>query len=309
MLEGDLNSALNDRLIPLIGEDTWDSIQSAFDDGSSDSKDVKVIGFARGALVNLAYFYFAQAGGIQATNEGLMQASGADRKSAFHWQALEFRQNKLDQGYMYIGKLLAYLDANKDYFTAWPGSDEQSLYAKLFLRDLSVFNRYRKIAGFETLIALIPYMLRVQEQSFAARITQTLFDSVYSQYQNGNVDANNGPLVPYLQEYVAHQALCDALYELNFQFTAEGMRIWSLKSNASSTREEQSALDEIAKAKTYLQMAADNAMAKLIQYLNVNASAEKYSSYYTDVVLVEAESGNAIDNLNESLKKGTSFVL
>jgi hypothetical protein len=309
MLEGDLQSALLDKIIPLISQDAWDAIETSFTESSTDAMDLKALMYCRGALVNLGYYYYGIGGGIQATNDGLMQANSPERKSAFQWQSLEWRANKLDQGYMYLGKLLAYLEANKDHFTAWEGSEERSLYAKLFLRDLTVYNRYRRIAGFETIVALIPYMLRIQESVFANRITQTLFDDVYSEYQSGSLSSDNGPLVPYLQEYIAHQALCDALYELNFKFTAEGFRINSLKADQTNAREERAALEEISKAKNYLQVAADHAMGKLIQYLNENATVSKYPSYHTEVVLVEEADGNAIDNLNDSLKEGPTFVL
>lgn len=308
-LEGDFNSALLDKVLPLIGDAAWDAIVASFENYSTNDLDKKALGFARGAIVNLGYYYYGMAGGIQVTNEGLMQANSQERKSAYQWQTIEFRQNKLDQGYLYLGKLLSYFEANKSHFTGWAGSAERTEYSKLFLRDLSVYNRYRKIAGFETLVSLIPYMIRIQDQILPNRITETLFNTIYTAYKAGTISGDNALLIPYMQEYIAHQALNDALLELNFQFTADGLKIWTLKADQKNSREDRAMLEEVNRAKTYLQMAADNAMGKLIEYLNKNATSSKYATYYTEVVQVEAESGNAIENSIQALKEGTSFVL
>lgn len=228
-LEGDFNSALLDKVLPLIGDAAWDAILTSFKDYSTNAMDKKALEFARGAIVNLGYYYYGMAGGIQVTNEGLMQANSQERKSAYQWQTIEFRQNKLDQGYLYLGKLLSYLEANKSHFTGWAGSAERVEYSKLFLRDLSVYNRFRKIAGFETLVSLIPYMLRIQESTLPNRITETLYSAIFTAYKAGTISGDNALLIPYMQEFIAHQALHDALHELNFQFTADGLKIWSLK--------------------------------------------------------------------------------
>ena len=128
-------------------------------------------------------------------------------------------------------------------------------------------------------------MLRIQESTLPNRITETLYSAIFTAYKAGTISGDNALLIPYMQEFIAHQALHDALHELNFQFTADGLKIWSLKADQKNSREDRAMLEEVNKAKSYLLMAADNAMGKLIKYLNDNATSSKYASYYTEVAV------------------------
>ena len=310
MLEGDLLFALENNIVPTIGNATWEMLLAAFEDDSYNDYTKKATNYLRGALANLAYANYSIGGGIQATNNGLMQSVNSENKSAYQWQTLEWREAKRDTGFLYLGKLLSYLEANKSEFTAWEESDERADYIEFFIRDVNVYNRYRKIGGFETLLALMPYMRRVQEKGLKSTITDDLYEDIHTKYKAGtSLSANEGKLIPLIQDYIAHQSLLDALYELNFKFTANGIRLESIETDQRNSKKVVNAISEVDKAKTYLQQSADIALSNITQFLKATASEEVFVPYYNAVVLVEAEEGNAISNKLEQLKTGPTFCL
>jgi len=307
-IESQLSSALNDEILPYLGQAAYAGLLDAFEADSSDTRDKKAIGYLRGALANLAYFILAKEGALQITDLGLQQTTTAETKAPYQWQVNNFKKQKFEAGTNYLGQLLVYLESNYAYFTAWAGSDQRTEYRKFFIRDLVVFNRYRRIADFGTLLALWPYMRRIQADGFSSSITSELYAIICSEY-TGTISTDIALLIPYVQEVIAHQSLYNAIYELNFVISAEGFRLATWKNDSNNSREERAALDEIGRAKTYLLQAADGAMSRLIRYLDENASAEKYAPYYNNIVVPRANAGNEIDNLRTSLTTGPSFVL
>jgi hypothetical protein len=305
-LESYLTTAQRDFLLPYFGSSAWDQLITGYENGETDSRYIQARDYARSFLVNIAYFLWASDGGINVSDAGFGQTNSTESRAPFQWQMRKFEASKRLSGFNALEKLLSYTESNKDYFTGWDGSEERTIYISFFIREVKTFNLYRKISDFETLLALWPYMQRVQQNGFR-QITKTLFDSVYSEYKAGTLSEDNTVLIPYFREYIAHQSLCQALYELNFTISASGFMLDNIKAESGNSFEQRRALDEISSAKSYLQEAADNAMVQLLGYLRENASETKYISFYTEVVQVEAVSGNNTQNLQDELKSGPTF--
>ena len=307
-LEAGLYQALETHILPYLGTAAWDFLLNLHNIPSGDSQAEYALAYARRALVNLAYYEQAKEGGIQVTDTGFGQAQNPEMRAPFQWQMRMFMQQKWEAGTNALGALLGYMEDNKGYFTAWTGSAAQVEYAAFFIRDLKVYNRYRRIADYGTLLALRPYMLRIQNAGFADSITEDLWETIKTEWI-GTPTADISKLFPYVQEIIAHRSLYHALYELSFSISAQGFRINGTKADAQNSQEEKAALEEIARAKNYLQAAGDAAMSRLVKYLADNASGSKYIPFYEGIMQVRATDGNEIEAAKNALKEGPTFML
>ena len=276
------NSAPEAEIIKIISLTVYNALLTAYADDTLSADQAALLPYVQKPLANLAVYSFVKAGAVNISDAGVTLGTDRD-KSAFQWQQNNLETALLGNAYFSLDSLLNYMLANKAKFTGWDGSSEYALNLEFFINNAVTFNNWVNIKeNYRTLITLRPAMRHIENSIVKPNMGQELFDLVKTQIKAVSVDDDNKALLAFIEPAVAHLTIARAIEFLSIDITPGGAYFNSLAGNYSDT-----AKKDPAKAETLAHFAEQNRLAgmaqieNLRQYLNTNASADKYATYFS----------------------------
>lgn len=290
-------------IYPYLSRDLYTELDDDYAAGNDDPQTNYLLQHAQRALACFAYYIYVDEGTVMLDDSGIRRIEDDTYKSAHQWQTIRFKESMYNAGYAALEELLYYLQQNKNTYSAWTASNEYVELKTYFHYLSSTFAKYRRISGAGLLYELRPSMLHIQEELIQANIGADLYTELLQENETGTFSADNAALMPYIYKAVAHLSVERALQEQILTLDKAGLSISSLKTDREIMAVDADRLAAYAKDA----MEKGNAALKeLKQYLNTNASATKYASYFSSSLYTNpAESANGVVFRNTS--ENTTF--
>lgn len=286
-----------EKTLAILGNETLDWLKSGLEDETPTVEYTALLKLVRRAQANFAYLLFAADGTMQISDTGFLQVEEGGRKSAFQWQVRDFKKARNERGWEALHQTLRLLVKERDTYTQWSESDAIGEVLSVWLPTLQDFNKYRRIDGFETLWALRPAMLFVQEEIIRENIGLDLYEALAEKFIDDDLDADDKALMHYILPVVAHLSVERASHELNFRFSANGLRVEGIEANTSANEFDKNA--ERTDAFNVRQDAATKgaaALKRLRRFLNEKASTAKYAAYFNSELYEAPGTGSTFKN-------------
>lgn len=310
-IESYLYAAADSYMVPVLGSATWDALVEAYDESSLSAAQVKIIKPAQRALANFAYLLYAEDGGVILNDAGMGQVNNGEMKPLFQWQVRDFKRNRLTIAWDAMRVLLETLEANKNDFEDWWDSEERKSMWELVIWNSRTWNKYRKVNGQGTLMALAPAVRTWMNNVLRSNLSDDLYE-IFVKYLRGDDLTGTGEtgtelakLIPYVERALVFGSLGQACMDLPVQIDAKGVFID--ETDKGLTNDEKRLKLQREEANRLMQSMVQQeriAVGKLRRYLDNNASTEKYVGYYNSDLYQQTLSGPL-----EDLHIGPTFMM
>lgn len=302
-LEPYFEDAARDFLIPVMGQAEYDLLEANFPDSLTPAQE-KILPIAQNVIANFGYYLYADDGTMVINDSGFMRVEHSDAKSAYQWQVREFKTRRWTNGWRAAEKLAKEMYANMSDYALWQTSDERTEYNRIFVWHTLQMKRYFRIDSWGTMWALHAEFIRVQEDVLSPMITPELYDSVLDDIMTDSLSADTEPLLPLISAVQVAGVLKSAALDFGFEFGKDGLTKSEVDKSANNS--DKRTLTPIAERDRLHKVFSEKyhkAYCALKQYLDANSTAEKYASYYSEFVDVEAE-----DETDHNQDKGVFLI-
>jgi hypothetical protein len=273
-------------IMPYISRDQWDALVAYYDDGNTPAEPNelldKLLAAARIALVHYAYYLYADDGDMNISDKGFTRFETADEKTPYATQMRRFKRARLRDAWNGIHEMLMLLNANKEEFEEWATSAEYVEMKLSLIWNVNQFSRYRKIEGMRTLNAIGPSLRNIQEDIIKENIGEDLYLELLDECFEDDYSADNDKILPFIYKAIAHLSIANCIDENIIEFNENGASLISFEGATTGAGDKQNPADS-----STLKYMKDEALKKgqaavkqLRDYLNANASAEKYNAYF-----------------------------
>lgn len=285
-----VNSEAEQQIKEVCGQTVYTNLLNAYLNNSLSAAQEALLPYAQKPLANLAVYHHLQQGGVIVSNSGVTLSTDRD-KQAFQWQQAKLENSLLNQAYFALDTLIAYLEANQASFATWATESNYAQSRDFFINSSQAFNTWVNIKNnYRTLVALRPVMANIE----ANTIKNTLGDVFYTHLKNavktGTLATEEEGLIEnYIQPAVANLTIAEAARKLNFDVTADGAFLHSLRANSNANIAEKNAPDtEQRDAFINLHMGYANTwLENLVSYLNETADPATYPLYYNSSLYLD----------------------
>jgi hypothetical protein len=299
-------------IMPYISRDQWDALVEYYNEGNTpDTPNEyfdKLLSAARIPLVHYAYYLYADDGDMNISDKGFTRFETSDEKTPYATQMRRFKRARLRDAWQGMHDMLMLLNGNMSEFQDWAGSEEYAELKKSFIWNVEQFRKYRKIEGMRTLDAIRPSLRNIQEDLIQANIGHDLYEQLLDECFEDEYSEDNLKILPYIYKSMAHLSIANCIDENIIEFNENGASLISFEGAQTGAGDKQNPADFSS-----LQFIKDEALKKghaamkqLRDYLNANASADKYTAYFeSDLYLDPNDSTKTTTFKNKS--GGTFF--
>lgn len=284
-----LDMAEMDYLRPVMGDDEYDALVTAFNAETMSAAQKKIIEHVQAAAVHFCYFLFANDGTMSITDSGFSRQEHSEAKSAYQWMTRDFKNLRWSLGWKSLEKLARTLYANMADFADWEVSDERDSWNKLPVWHTKIFGKYYRIDNWGTLWKLHPEMREYIDVKLKPQITKELYAVVMDEVMSDGLSADSESLLPYIERVVVMAALKGAVKDTGYEFGRMGLQS-ALVEPRSGDSDKVANVGRIDREDMFAEFERKEkeALNLMVNYLNANASATKYVSYYTKFINVAA---------------------
>lgn len=282
-IEGYLQDAMDTFIVDKLSADMLTKLQADVTANSTDADHLALLHLVKKAQANFAYLLYASDGTIIITDSGFLQMEESGQKSAYQWQVREFKEARKSRGWHSLNQMLTLLMRKRDVYTQFSNSPEYQELTSTMLVTLSEANKIRQMADMETLWAIRPAMHQVIDDVIKSNTTDALFSSLLTKYKGTTaLSSQESSAISKIQKALLHTALHVGSLEINFELTANGLRVPGYQhtgpnsnTNLPADRQDYFNLREDAKKK------GQAAVKELRKYLDATSSAAIFSEYFS----------------------------
>ena len=258
---------------PILGEVLFDELTNQYEANPQTltTENTKLLALVHKALANFTYYAYIPFANVTISDSGL----SSNRENApFKWQQDQIEESILDISHRAVDEILKYLETNKATYTSWANSDSFTILKEFFIQNAETYSKYVEIdKSPRTFLQLRSHMRYVEEFTLKPLLTETLYNTIKTEYKASNLSAANILLIPFLEPVLAHLSIARAVTMMNVRLKPSGAVEHSIKAVASGNKQEQKASSDMLEA---FQLESENTgsayLNKLIKFLNENAS-------------------------------------
>lgn len=297
-----LNDAARDYVIPFLGSEEYSDLVSHYPDELTEN-DQKLLDYVQQICVHFAYERFAASGTLDVTDQGFLRYESDLGKSAYQWQMRDFRESRLADGYAAIDAMNRFLYENYDQYTSWYDSQERKNWNSTFLWNTNDFRQTHRIRNAASFFALTPSIRDIEEETLKGLLSKELYSEMIGRVISTELNEDDLELIPMIRRFLVFQSIASVAKNAGYEFTAQGIQI-VLIDNSSQNMDKRSDVSMSSRQilfEDYSQK-AEKAKNRIIQFLNANATTEKYAGYYNKYL-----STPATDQEDNNTGKGVVF--
>lgn len=303
---------------PILGSAFYEELLAEYESSGSGSGDPiesfeELLMKIQRPLVYFAYAMYAPTGNIQISDSGFHIATTETKKTAFQWQVTDAVDSWLELAHQGIDQLLEFLELNIEDYPSWKDSDGYTVFRETFITTAKEFSGFVNIHNSRRVfITLKSIMKKVEEfelmnvlgEDFYNELKADVLDESSGSGSGDGIESDNLVIFPWIKSAVAHLTVARAAVDNYIQLSADGVHMIAtsgVNMKAKKTADQAATMPYVVAAerdgKAYLH--------KLRDYLNKNASEEKYATYYESDLYEEIEDGNYTPSglTNDSTKK------
>lgn len=280
----DINYAEQNIIIPIIGKDFYDEIETAYQADSLSTAQILVHDQLQNCVSNFAIAENIDITQVQISDSGIVRREDTSTKTAYRYQKDEVKNYLLRKAWACIDNLLQFLEENEDDYTTWRDSPEATINRELIINDAVVFSKHYFIEQSRLLYVSLRSLIKITEElDLQEVIGEELLTEIKVQIKASSVSADNQLLLDkYIYSTLTHLVVFKALNDRVAVLTEKGVLMFEKKAVLDSSRTETTP-NEVAMdtKKFYAQNIGNRYMEQLRCFLNLNASDLKYASYFT----------------------------
>jgi len=277
------NSEAEKQIIAITGQTLYADLLTAYLENTLSTEQEALLPYVQKPLANLAVYQHIQQGGVVVSNSGVTLTTDRD-KQAYQWQQVKIENSLLNQAYFALDALRVYLEANKVDFASWESESDYAQSRDYFINSPDDFSKWVDIKNnFRTLVALRPIMANIEGSLLKNTLGTDFYERLKTGIKAGDLTQDENDLInQYVQPALANLCIAEAAKKLNFDITADGAFIHSLRASSSANISEKTAPDteqrdafinlHEAQGKTWL--------SNMVDVLNASASELLYPLYF-----------------------------
>lgn len=203
--ELDFQTAYEKQVLPYLS-----ATQFAASKDSSNAKDVKLMDYVRTAVANLGVTLFYDILFVNITANGVKDSAPDGQKVSDRTYKGVYN-SLLTKGHTAVEQMIAYLESEKAYFTAWATAN-QTIFNELFIRTAVEFDTVLAINESRRLFKDIQrYVRTIENQFILPALGQTLYTTLHNHLKTNTLTVKESILLNnYLRPAQASLALAKA---------------------------------------------------------------------------------------------------
>jgi hypothetical protein len=245
---------------------------------STDENWKTALSLTRKPLVLYALYLAIDEIGVSLSGQGVQVASSPTNTPAPQFKVMNSKQNLMSRANAALDDLLELLELNKKTFTSYKGSD-----VDLLISNAAEFSKYVDIRGSRRVfLAMIPIIRSIESKFIKPILSDGLFAKLKSALQgSSDLSEDYNSLMELIKPALAHLAMARSLDEISIDVLD-----WGVFANAESTftnimTKQTANRDRILAMQAANQLDGDGELKSLQIFLDVNASKDKYSDYFS----------------------------
>jgi hypothetical protein len=258
-------NAERDYLIPVIGQDMYDRLQSYYDGiisgsgsgtnsgsgdgGSAHTEELAdLLKLVQSAVMHLACWIGFDLLNSYVSDAGFKRQESETVKSMFKYQEENLKAYFRTNGFNGLDTVLAYLELNIEVFIEFSASEEYASLKAAFIPNTDTFNRILFINKSRlTFMRMKQHMSLIEDTEIAPLLGATSYNYVKDEMLKESPAAKVTRLIPYIQKPVAFLASALLMEESGADLTDNGLYFTStMASGINDTQKTVSAPERVA---------------------------------------------------------------
>lgn len=260
------------------------SLWDKFKENDLTTEEEALVERIRKPIANMTLYRHSKQAVLYVSDSGYTTEEGANAKKPYQWMLRDFRAECMASYSKGMEELWDFILENKADYPTIVDSDQ---YKYLMGRPIQKLNQWamagRRIADWRTHYSLCAEMTIVWED-MSSFISVALTEEVESYLLEGSTDEDMELLLKHIRKYVAHHTIERAAPNLPISIEADGLIIKEVAGNTNNNEIAKQVSDKGLMMKQAGEEAAKY-KNKLIEFLNANATADKYVGYYNAYLL------------------------
>jgi hypothetical protein len=283
-----IKDAENEFLIPIIGQDLYDKLNTDYNASNTAlaSPFNILLEKCQSAIAPMAFSLYIPFGHAQVSKVGIQNSSTETNKTAFQWQIKQLVEASQTKAHSRAAKLMSCLfNSTYDFGTEWTESDEYLRFKNLLVTTIIDFNKYTsKPVSFYAFFNFYSLMLMAEDNDCASIISPEYLEELRTKKVADSLNDDDKKVVKDLQSAIVSLTLARACEEYMIDFNSLGITVSRESETLNNTSKEPAEARERNQFIQAKKTQANHVLNKLKTYLNTNADSFttfKESVFYT----------------------------
>lgn len=294
---------------PILGKELYEELLT-IDEASSTPSDkmAELLKRVRLPLINYAYYLYVPVGNVNISDAGIRIAVNDNMKTAFDWQVDKVETAFLNTAHDFIEDVLEYLEENRAAFETWFNSDAFTMAHDMLIHSAKEFNEHFFINKSRRLyIQLRPIMKSIERKYIISTISKALYDEIIGELQSSDGPSENTQtLLNLIQPCLAKFTIARAISELSLEILPEG--IFENAVQVVSKAKQAAGRDKLSVLTSDLTADARAELKEVQEYLDANASTDKYKAYFDSDLYIQPVEGETRDEFKNTSDSSIFFA-
>lgn len=301
--------AQNKYILPLLDAVTLKNLDDHYNASpqSLTTAEQALLPYVQQPLAYLAYYLGMDIMALKISDTGFSRSDTGTNQTGYKYQTDAMREAMANTGFDGLEALLAFLEANAADYADWKASNAFTIINKFFINSAIQFNSFYDIRGSRrTFMALRACIQKAEQFHLYQNLSPAYFTELKTKIlgagSNTLNDDDNYLLDNFIRPALAHLAMYQAYFTLNFVITDNGLVLQTSKAiREDNTETVVATANQVALARGQAWTDGNTYLRDMKDYLNQNASADKYPTYFASSAYVAPTSTtdpSTIDNSN-----------
>lgn len=305
-LETSVETVEMKHIKPLLGSAFYNSLNNKFNESSPNlsNKEKALQNLIHYAVSYLAVVEWIPEGILTLTGSGIYIPKTADMSIPWQWQTDKMEFSCLNKGFSGLDDILEFLEENKDEadFDLWEQSGYYTIIKDLFVNNTKEFNKYYSINNSRRIFLRLAQTMRKVEDFYAiSNLGRPYYDELKEKIKEEDLEEDDEKIInEFLNKAIVYQTIAIALAEGMLELGPDGVYINVF--NTGTQQKNNPSDQRLYTAANKAKMDSFNYFQQMRNYLNENASNQKYATYFNSPQYTDPSKLPGVTN-----KKSNSF--
>lgn len=270
-----LDDAVHSRLLPVVGQDTLQSLLDAKKGGlDPQSPQKKLLSLVQKAVLGFAFGEYSTFGALQIQDAGISVLSRDNFRPASDAKLMELRRQSLRSGFEALESVITFLESHLVYFSSYAGSNERLTNRASFICSAAEFLKVCVPIHSSVFFQLKQEMVKLENDIIYPLLGQSLFEELKKAHQRSSCNKTQQALIHRIQRVIAPHALSETICYNGLLIDADGC----FQSNVGEPLS-LSAENRLQSAMLHLTRKGIAEMARLKKSLNMESLPQKQATH------------------------------
>lgn len=262
---------------PAIGDDLLKELQEYIQQSTSDDLLDQLLEKVRKPLVLYALNLGSDEMAMSVSGQGMSVVQTDTHKPAPQYMVQNIKENWMRRAHVAMDVLLEFLEKNKKTFASYVSS-----YNEFFIRNAAEFQKHVDIhSSRRAFLMLLPVISSIEKKYIRPTLSKEYFDELKDAVQSSTpISDDDQAVIDLLTPALAHLTISRALLDVSIDFLDWGIFLTASSTFDNVINKSLANKDRVAAMQRQNQMDGEAELKELQQWLDTNASATRYATYY-----------------------------